>query len=272
MLLFISVNVFRSNKTDEKIDEPSPNLYIVSFASSNLHLSARRFYNELKPYEDMFKKITIHNEFSIDSGFKEKFKKYLKLSVRGFGYWIWKPKIILDTLEKMEENDVLIYADIGCNLNKDFRENINKYLQIIKDKNYDLIANQLTRNEPEKAWSSGDVLDFFGVYNNKKICDSGQIEGGAIIVVKNERTENAFKNIVNIFENNFEIFTDKKSVVPNKPEYKENRHDQSLFSLYVKTNDIKLNSKYSIGQLETIFRQNRDKQFSEPEDFRVPQT
>ena len=43
-------------------------------------------------------------------------KNYLK-NPRGSGYWIWKSQIILQTLEKMEKNDMLIYIDSGSTLN-----------------------------------------------------------------------------------------------------------------------------------------------------------
>ena len=32
---------------------------------------------------------------------------------RGNGYWLWKPFIILETLKKMDDNDVLLYLDSG---------------------------------------------------------------------------------------------------------------------------------------------------------------
>ena len=37
----------------------------------------------------------------------------------GGGYWLWKPYIILETLSRIEENDILVYVDAGCQLFQD---------------------------------------------------------------------------------------------------------------------------------------------------------
>lgn len=34
----------------------------------------------------------------------------------GAGYWLWKPRIILDTLDRVPEEDLVIYADSGADL------------------------------------------------------------------------------------------------------------------------------------------------------------
>jgi len=39
--------------------------------------------------------------------------KYLLDQAKGCGYWAWKPFIILQTLEKMKQDDYLIYCDVG---------------------------------------------------------------------------------------------------------------------------------------------------------------
>ena len=37
----------------------------------------------------------------------------------GGGYWLWKPWVIAETLRKIPEGDILIYADTGFVLKKD---------------------------------------------------------------------------------------------------------------------------------------------------------
>ena len=34
----------------------------------------------------------------------------------GAGYWLWKPRIILDALERATEGDLVVYADSGSDL------------------------------------------------------------------------------------------------------------------------------------------------------------
>ncbi|TLE03345.1 hypothetical protein [Helicobacter japonicus] len=50
---------------------------------------------------------------------------------RGFGYWCWKPYIILKTLEQLENNDILLYADIGCTFHPKYREKLLDMISLV---------------------------------------------------------------------------------------------------------------------------------------------
>ncbi|MDR0739162.1 MAG: hypothetical protein LBF33_03360 [Oscillospiraceae bacterium] len=246
-------------------------MYFATFASSNLHLSAKRIYNEVLNYRSLFKGIFIYNEHSLETEFLNQFKNFLNYETRGFGFYCWKPQIILQSLREMKDGDVLIFTDVGCELHDNFGNSVEKYLQIIREKKYDLIARQLPEEDcAEQYWSKGDILSFFGVYENKETLSSGQLESDRIIVVKSEKTVKMFSKMVEIYKNKFEMMTDKPSVIPNKPGFKENRHDQSLFSLMIKSNPLNLNIKYSLGELNTVMLAKRNKEFSTSyEDFRI---
>ena len=69
-----------------------------------------------------------------DTEFKETlendyFKKVFE-SVKGGGYWIWKPYIIHKHLSKLNDGDILIYADSGCKIDKN-----NEIKKIFEDLN-----------------------------------------------------------------------------------------------------------------------------------------
>ena len=49
--------------------------------------------------------------------FIKKHSDFIKQNKMGYGRYIWKPKIILDTLLKTNENDIILYCDAGCYLN-----------------------------------------------------------------------------------------------------------------------------------------------------------
>lgn len=56
--------------------------------------------------------IPYRSEFVKTGNFYKNYKEILDC-LRGDGYWLWKPKIILDTFDKMEYGDVLLYTDAG---------------------------------------------------------------------------------------------------------------------------------------------------------------
>ena len=64
----------------------------------------------------------------ITKEFQEKNEKILSQS-RGHGYWLWKVHLIYETLtKKMNENDILVYVDSGCDINfKTGRKRFDEY-------------------------------------------------------------------------------------------------------------------------------------------------
>jgi hypothetical protein len=55
---------------------------------------------------------------------------------RGFGYWIWKPYYILEALNRVNEGDIIFYADSGCLL----IENPNVLIEICKKNESGIVA------------------------------------------------------------------------------------------------------------------------------------
>ena len=63
-----------------------------------------------------------------DAEFINKHAEFINNNRRGFGYWIWKPYLIMKQIDKMEDGDVLFYSDCGCELGI---ENKDKLLECI---------------------------------------------------------------------------------------------------------------------------------------------
>ena len=53
-----------------------------------------------------------YRKSQLSQDFKENNKEILSLK-KGAGYWLWKPWVILNTLENIPENAIVIYADTG---------------------------------------------------------------------------------------------------------------------------------------------------------------
>jgi len=59
---------------------------------------------------------------------------------KGDGYWVWKPKIILDTFNNMEFGDVLLYIDAGDKLNGEI---VNSMKDFFKTEDYYYLKEQI---------------------------------------------------------------------------------------------------------------------------------
>ncbi len=67
----------------------------------------------------LFNKIYSFTEQDLinDSDFWNKHKDFILKNKRGYGYWVWKPYLISKILKEINDNDILLYLDAGCELN-----------------------------------------------------------------------------------------------------------------------------------------------------------
>ena len=209
-------------------------IYLCSFANLDLYLSALRLKKQAENF-NIFDEISIYNEYNLpyDEKFKTSFQHKLVPS-RGFGYWCWKPFIILKTLESMNDDDILFYTDVGCHLNKEAINRFYEYLDIVIEKG--AFCFELTF--PEKMWTKSDLFNYFNVLNNKTITDSGQRPSGAFLFVKNELNIEIVNRWLQVYYDDFSLADDTPSKINNDATFIEHRHDQSIFSILSKIHNL----------------------------------
>lgn len=206
-------------------------LVLVSFADS-------RYRNSLKRLEEQTRDFPFDERYFLtekDCLTKEYWRKLKPwLYRRGYGFWAWKSSIVKDYLNKLEEDDMLFWSDAGIMWNSTSKSllKFDEYIHKLSDDNDILVFGQPTI---EKEWTKGDVLESLGVYNNEVICNSNQYWAGCFLVKKTKRTEEFIDRLIDLCDLSKELITDKRSSVQNKEGFKEHRHDQSLFSVLVKT-------------------------------------
>jgi hypothetical protein len=210
-----------------------PKIYFCTFADSRLQLTLKRIENEAKS-SGFFDKIFIFNEFNLNKEFKKKFKNVLKYNVRGFGYWIWKVSIIQDVLNKLNEGDILLYADSGCSINKNGLNKFNEYIKLVNETKLGILAVELEEGMIERKYTKGDLFDYFNIRDNDSISNSSQIQAGIILVRKNKKVDMFFKDWQKVFEADFSLINDEPSMTENFPDFITHRHDQSIFSILFK--------------------------------------
>lgn len=163
--------------------------------------------------------------------FWEREKDFIRSHPRGYGYWIWKPFLVLDTLERMNDGDILFYGDAGCELNIRGKSRMMEYIEMTKER--DTLFFQITR--PEFKWTKADSVMSVGLSMDSPILQSNQIESNAFFLKKTEVVLNLIREVKEIANKvHHHYVTDDRSLMPNHPEFVEHRHDQSLLSLLVK--------------------------------------
>ena len=163
---------------------------------------------------------------------------------------------IKKTMEQLNDGDVLLYLDCGCEIN--FRKNliINEYIEKVKKEliiatktgynsiytysngvkiNFGNYENMLyTFNECE--WVKTDLFLKMDMLDTKYIYEE-QYQAGAIMFLICNKTRE-FVNTWYELSCDYHNIDDSPSIKPNFHCFREHRHDQSIFSLLLRKNNI----------------------------------
>jgi len=104
-------------------------MYFLTFSNIG-YMNTDRIANQAKEFQ-LFDNIIQLNENDIP-GYIEKHKGFISNNRAGYGTWIWKPKIIHDTLLQMKENDILFYADAGTYLHIHGKKRFLEYIELLQ--------------------------------------------------------------------------------------------------------------------------------------------
>jgi len=189
----------------------------ISFLRSQklLSNSALQFgVNQVLEYNDIWIK-------QQDTFYKE--SKHILRNKRGAGYWLWKPFIILDALNKIKNNDILIYVDSGAR----FINSISSIINILEKKDIFLFYNNGLKNY---EWTKRDC--FFYMDCDSTIFHNGnQVLAGYIFCKKTEFVMSLIEEWL-YYAKDERIITDNSNRcgLSNLSGFKEHRHDQSILS------------------------------------------
>ena len=228
--------------------------YFVSFGgpTKNYYDALDSIYKQVNnlqifDYNIKYTDIDLQNDIK----FWQRHSKFIKNNKRGYGYWIWKPYIILQTLNKMQDNDILLYADAGCEIINNSQK--MEYL-LKKCDEYNILYSSTYFNEIN--WTKRDLLNYMDmdcpIYIN-----SLQSQASFIFIKKNDKMYNFVKEWYNIASNNYNFIDDSPSILPNYKIFIENRHDQSIFSLLTKKYDVNNNNNILVDHYPIIIAKNR---------------
>ena len=230
-------------------------IVLLAFGTDDLNKSAKRL--KLQALESKYySEIKILSSKDLDKYAKNFIENVIKKNgKRGFGYWFWKPYLILKVINELKDNDIIHYLDIGCHINNNSNK-FKKYISLLDADTRGLVAFQYYPivNEDfkdidfpkreEYKFTKADLFDYFGYLNNDKIINTPQFWAGSFFIKKNDFCIRFLENWIEVFKNNFELINDSPSSKKNFPGFIENRHDQSVFSLLCKKNSILSVSAY----------------------------
>jgi hypothetical protein len=202
-------------------------IHFISYGDNKYDKAKQRIKQEAID-SAWFDTIKIYEFNDLTNQFKEKYEEILKMN-RGGGYWIWKYDIIKQSLDNINDNDILVYCDAGCVINKDDNGRFKEYIEMLNKSNYGIISFQM--HHIEKKWTTKEIFNYFNITIESNYGNSGQYVGGILIMKKCKHIYDILDIYKKVLENNMYLFTDKYNKEKQINVFKENRHDQSIFSI-----------------------------------------
>ena len=154
-------------------------------------------------------------------------KKFIKENyeimskTKGYGYWLWKPYIILQTLELLNDSSMIVYCDSGDKFTKDIvsraEERVDTGTMLVESshKNY--------------KYTKSDCFVLMGC-NNEAYWNSNQIYASISFWKKTSYSIDLLEEWLK-FCSNPQIITDNPNIhSSNHPEFIDHRHDQSILT------------------------------------------
>lgn len=204
-------------------------VYLCSYASGPFVSAVARVRKEAQAMS-VFTDIFLYGYNDLEETFRQQHGAWMSSQHKGHGYWIWKPQVILQTLRRVPENAVVLYMDIGCSLVASGRTRFNEYVDMVKAHPSNVLVFSLEPIHPEARWNKADVLHLFDVDIN-----SPQVQAGIDFLVNTPAVRRMIEQWL-AYASNYHLIDDSPSALLNDPRFIEHRHDQSVWSLIVKTN------------------------------------
>lgn len=216
----MNTNQIKNNNNDNK------KVILINYAD-------RRYYNSQRKNSQTgknigkFDRVIAYSRKHLDINFQKKNRLILNNN-RGAGYWIWKPYIILKTLNQLNDGDYLFYCDSGSY----FIHSIRPLVDILEKSGQPIMCFQL--NHIEKVWTKRDTFILLGC-DKPEFYNSKQRLGGFQLVKKCPESIKFYQEYLK-FAQDRRCITDLPNQLrkPNYPGFRDHRHDQSIFSLLTK--------------------------------------
>jgi hypothetical protein len=223
-------------------------LFLCSFSSSDLKRSINRYLLQAKEM-NIYNKIKVYKEDDLPKNITKQINDFFTLNQkRLYGYACWKAFVIKDFLKSVPKNSIVQYSDIGCHFNINGKERLYEYIEICKKKNIlgfqyykpDLNFNQnfSYQNYIEKNFTKKKLLEYLKVENNESFLNSTQFWSGTVFFKNNEFSLNFLSQWERLSSISY-LIDDSLFDEKNDARFVEHRHDQSIFSLLCKINNIK---------------------------------
>lgn len=196
--------------------------YFITYGDENYTRSAQRLVAEARSL-GIFDDVRTYGPADLPDDVK---RHPLMCHARGGGYWYWKPCLLQACLRRMQEGDILVYADAGCSVQPS--PEWDRFFRDLRTKS--VVAFRLGYRN--KFYCRRSLLDYarteqphWGEYY--------QVMGGILLLKKSGASVRLVDDWRQLMDEHPEFVTDvpaeeRKYEVPF---FREHRHDQCVFNV-----------------------------------------
>jgi hypothetical protein len=204
----------------------------ITFGTYNYETQIKRITSEAHTF-GCFKTITGIYPHMIEKTFLDKHETFMQNNKRGHGFWIWKPQIVLQSLNSIPDGEILIYADSGCSMNRFGIDKLNDYVNKAKYQSKTGIVCFQMPQHLEEQWTKQKLFDVLDCESYKK---TPQIHATTFIIKKSPESMKLVEEWVKLSQI-YDLIDESDISEQISPPFIEFRHDQSIWSLLNKKHD-----------------------------------
>lgn len=215
-----------------QLSVPKPRL--VSFADGKFSKRKDQFHAEARQ-SNFFSDVNIYSFESLPHDFRTKHGAFMQENARGFGYWIWKPIVILEALKQTEPGDCVVYLDAGFTINPAGGRRFQEYIEIAQAHPSGMLS--FVHRRTEAHWTKADLFAQLGLSLASAEAKTSQYGSGFLVLLNTRKNRDFLESWAEIATSkSYHFSDDSTSVTQNHPDFNEHRHDQSIASLLHKLN------------------------------------
>ena len=214
-------------------------VHFVTYADSNYRGQQILLSNQAKDSAQFDSVIMLTEQDLKSSSYYEKNKSILDRTDEGIdgrvkpGFFAWKPWVIHEAFQKIDDNDIVMYIDCGDKL-----KNLQQLRgALLKSMNH--IDVLLTKGAFKNSqYTKADCFVYMNAFS-PKIIHAIQIEAGILVFKKTEFCKTLIRKWAR-FCMDARIITSDANVCgqENMPDFVEHRWDQSILSILAEKHDL----------------------------------
>ncbi len=198
------------------------------------YFESRRQNSESGKSVGGFDRVIEYDRNDIDPQFLKDNANILNQKNKGVGYWLWKPHIILKTVQQASDDDIIFYCDAGCN----FIGSMTPYFEVCEQEKNGLIL--FSSNQMNDTWTKRDCFHYMGM-DSLAYTKTEHLCASFFLCKKTDFVVKFLSEWIEYMEDP-RISTDLPNTcgLDNYPLFRDHRWDQSVLSLLARHYNVSL--------------------------------